>query len=237
MPKRFTQKEFIKRAIETHGDKYDYSEAVYVNKNTEVCIICPAHGRFWQKPVCHLNNKCDCPECAKTAVGKSKRSSPERFAELARRIHGDKYDYSQTGFTTYRAGKIKIICPIHGEFRQMPGEHLRGSGCPRCRDSHGERAIAAELARRNIMPERNKKFADLGSLSYDFYIPSKNLLIEYNGEQHYIQASFGHHDLKKQRHYDWLKRKYARKHGTRLLIIPYWEYRNIPSILKTALES
>ena len=41
---------FVKKAREVHGDKYDYSKVFYTNRNTEVCIICPKHGEFWQKP-------------------------------------------------------------------------------------------------------------------------------------------------------------------------------------------
>ena len=46
--------EFIERASLIHNDKYDYSKVVFVDDNTEVCIICPKHGEFWQKPKWHL---------------------------------------------------------------------------------------------------------------------------------------------------------------------------------------
>ena len=54
---------------------------------------------------------------------------------------------------------------------------------------------------------------DKRKLSYDFYIPSKNLLIEYNGEQHYksIKHFGGRKMFLLQKHHDWLKRKYAKK--------------------------
>lgn len=71
---------------------------------------------------------------------------------------------------------------------------------------------------------------DVEKLSYDFYLPEKNLLIELNGEQHYKPVRFSNisieqaiKNLKKQRHHDWLKRKYAQKHNYKLLIIPYNE--------------
>jgi len=54
MSKRLTTQEFIDRARDVHGDKYDYSKVEYVNANTKVCIVCPKHGEFWQKPSSHL---------------------------------------------------------------------------------------------------------------------------------------------------------------------------------------
>ena len=58
---------FIKRAKELHGDKYDYSKVNYVDTHTKVCIICPKHGEFWQLPATHLKanrNGCGCPKCS-----------------------------------------------------------------------------------------------------------------------------------------------------------------------------
>lgn len=46
MSKKKTREEFIKYAIEKHGDKYDYSKVDYVNNYTKVCIKCPEHGEF-----------------------------------------------------------------------------------------------------------------------------------------------------------------------------------------------
>lgn len=62
MSKKLTTEEFIEKARKIHGNKYDYSKVVYVNSQTKVCIICPIHGEFWQRPNDHLNgygcNKC-----------------------------------------------------------------------------------------------------------------------------------------------------------------------------------
>lgn len=76
-------------------------------------------------------------------------------------------------------------------------------------------------------------------LSYDFYIESENLLIEFNGGQHYEFISYFHktlHDFHRQKHHDWMKRKYAIKNGYKLISIPYWEYENIEEILQKELK-
>lgn len=62
MPKKLTTKEFIENAVKVHGDKYDYSKVVYVNLKTPICIICPIHGGFLQKPYDHLDG-CGCQKC------------------------------------------------------------------------------------------------------------------------------------------------------------------------------
>ena len=55
----------------------------------------------------------------------------DQFIREAREVHGDKYDYSKTDYCG-RTVKVKIICPIHGEFEQQPANHLQGKGCPKC---------------------------------------------------------------------------------------------------------
>ena len=55
--------EFIQKSKLIHGDKYDYSKVEYINSHTKVCIICPEHGEFWQRPCCHTNLRQGCPFC------------------------------------------------------------------------------------------------------------------------------------------------------------------------------
>ena len=126
--KKLNTNEFINRAKEVHGDKYDYSKVEYVNSQTKVCIICPEHGEFWQKPYNHLNGN-GCPSCIKT------KWNTELFIKKAKEIHGDKYDYSKTVFKSVR-DKVCIILnekdrngKTIGEFWQYPLVHLGGAGC------------------------------------------------------------------------------------------------------------
>ncbi len=66
---RLTTEEFIRRAKEVHGDRYDYSKVEYVNEYTKVCIICPEHGEFWQIPASHLSGN-GCPNCNESQMEK-----------------------------------------------------------------------------------------------------------------------------------------------------------------------
>ena len=121
-------KDFIKKAKLVHGDKYDYSLVKYKNSKTKVKIICPIHGEFEQTPNSHINNKQGCKKCIRDSdVNEFKNN----FIEKAREVHGDKYDYSLIEYRDSHI-KVKIICPIHGEFWQNTNNHLIGKGCPKC---------------------------------------------------------------------------------------------------------
>ena len=125
------ERHFLMRAREVHGDRYDYSRLNYVDASVKVCIICPEHGEFWQRPNGHLKG-CGCPKCNK--LGKWHKASV--FPIEAAKIHGGKYDYSKVNYKGSRT-KVCIVCPEHGEFWQTPYEHLNGSGCPKCSEFHG----------------------------------------------------------------------------------------------------
>ncbi len=87
MPK-LTTVEFIKKAREVHGDKYDYSKVEYVDSRTKVCIICPEHGEFWQKPNIHLQKK-GCLKCGRQRTARFHSKSKEQFLQDAKKVHGN----------------------------------------------------------------------------------------------------------------------------------------------------
>ena len=126
-----TLESFISKAKLIHNNTYDYSESNYVSSQTKIKIICPIHGEFWQTPNSHLHGS-GCPKCGKIKIVSKLRLTTEQFVEKARKIHGDKYDYSKAEYVN-NGTKVCIICPIHGEFWQTPGHHLGGEGCSRCR--------------------------------------------------------------------------------------------------------
>jgi len=125
MSKRLTINEFITKSQLIHGNKYDYNKVNYIRNRDNVIIICPIHGEFSQIAGEHLRGH-GCIEC-----GKLKGKSTETFIELSKKIHGDKYDYSNSKYSG-NGNKINIICPVHGEFNQIASNHTRGNGCPVC---------------------------------------------------------------------------------------------------------
>lgn len=129
MARKLTKDIFIKRAKKIHNDKYDYSKVNYINNITKVCIICPIHGEFWQTPQHHLKGS-GCSLCANNV-----KSNKEDFIKEAKKIHGDRYDYTKVVYINNKT-KVCIICPKHGKFWQTPNNHLKGNDCPLCKKSH-----------------------------------------------------------------------------------------------------
>lgn len=113
-----------------------------------------------------------------------------------------------------------------------------------CIKSHGETNIKRFLSDINIAYEYQKTFDNLlgtqnGKLSYDFYLPDYNLLIEYQGEQHDKPIGFfgGKEQFLCQQKHDCIKREYAENNGYKLLEIWYWDYNNIDKILNKYLNT
>lgn len=130
---KYSFEEFISMAESIHKDTFDYSKAKYTyeNMNTEIPISCKTHGEFFQLPSVHLKSKYACYKCAKETISSQQRLSMDEFVKRSMIIHGDKYDYSKT---LYSSGHtyVNIICKEHGEFQQDPFNHMNGFGCKRC---------------------------------------------------------------------------------------------------------
>ena len=132
MPKKITQEEFIEKLKEKYGDDYDYSRVEYAGNRKKVCLVCKKHGEFWKRPDDLLSEGYHgCQKCSYEKRTTNAAMTTEEFIEKARKVHGDKYDYSKV---KYKNGheKVVIICPKHGEFKQTPNSHLMGQGCSKC---------------------------------------------------------------------------------------------------------
>ena len=129
--RRMTQEEFISRASEVHGGRFDYSLVEYKGAHTKVKIVCPTHGVFEQVSHSHLIGK-GCSKCRNADTGDRWRMSQEDFISQAVAIHGDRYDLSRVIYKG-RAHKISVICKEHGLFEPTAGNFgYLGSGCPEC---------------------------------------------------------------------------------------------------------
>ena len=223
--KSFSVEDFIKKAKEIHGDKYDYSKVVYEGSNKKVCIICPEHGEFWQTPLTHVNGGCGCKECRKEFLHKKFKSNKEEFVEKARKVHGGKYDYSKVEYVNSHE-KVCIICPEHGEFWQKPYAHLNGHGCPGCAESKLEREVNLFLTNKRIQFERQKTFEWLKrdkNMFLDFFLPEQKIAIECQGEQHFREGNWcktreeNKKQLKLNKERDLLKKTLCEENGISVL--------------------
>ena len=242
MPSRKTLGQFINESISKHGDKYDYSLVQYKESHTKVSIVCPAHGVFIQEPNEHLKG-CGCPECGKESkLHHYPRSNGSDFIKKANKIHKGMYLYDKVLYKNSKK-QVVITCKKHGDFRQTPNAHLSRRGCPKCfkyYQSKGESDIAEWLTQHHVLFEEQKTFKTnppFNRLRYDFYLPKYNIVIEFNGQQHYKPISFfgDKKGYEQQYERDQRKRIFCKNHNIKLIIITYKEMNKISIILDSLL--
>ncbi len=227
--KLLTTEEFIKKAREVHGDTYDYSNVVYKNTRTKVKIKCKTHGEWEQTPQDHIQGR-GCPHCGKLRCYNANKHKLKKrgydntiFIEKANIIHNRKYDYNKLSYINSRT-KITVICPLHGEWNITPAAHLNGKGCPHCCSSKGEEHIAKLLRECDIQYKRQKRFStcrNVKTLPFDFYLPEFDILIEYQGQQHYTGWKGDKTNLLYIQHRDAIKYQWAKKNNYKLFYITY----------------
>lgn len=197
-----------------------YSDSKYVNNRTKINISCIKHGNYWQTPSNHLSGK-GCRKCAVEKRAKKRSRSIEDFTTIASSVHNGKYSYDKTVYVRSHS-KIIITCPIHGNFKQTPANHLKNNGCPRCRDSRGECILSTILDTYKIKYIREYKITPF-KYKYDFYLPEYNIYIEYHGIQHYkkVPVFGGEPEFKKCIKRDKIKIELIKRSSGLLIIIKY----------------
>ena len=178
--KKYTSTERIELCKKIHNNKYDYTKTDFSDVKTKTIVTCPIHGDFITNFDNHFNKKNGCKLCINTV------NNLNDFIINASLIHNNKYDYSTFEYINSHTKGI-IICPIHGEFKQIPNAHLRGQGCPECGKNIYNLEVDVEnyLNENNIIFEKQKRFEWLGKMSLDFYLPEIYLAIECQGKQHF----------------------------------------------------
>ena len=154
-----------------------------------------------------------------------KRFTLDDIKEKINEMHGDKFKYDFDNFKSVHT-KINIICENGHNFKQKISNHLQGKGCPVCNESFGERFISLYLERNGFEYEKQKTFDDCifeDKLKFDFYLPEVNLLIEFDGIQHFEPVDFfgGKREFKKQIKRDEIKNNYCLDNNIHLLRIKY----------------
>lgn len=131
MHSKITLDDFLKKAVEKHRNMFVYDKVKdIVNNTSKIIITCRIHGDFIQTVKDHRRG-CGCPKCGYIKVSNSLSMTHEEFIKLANLAHNNKFDYSKVTYKNLRT-KINIICPVHGEFWQIPESHINGIGCRKC---------------------------------------------------------------------------------------------------------
>jgi len=219
---------FITTSNKVHNYFYDYSRVNFKKATEKVEIICPSHGIFFQTASSHqLGHKCI--KCAAKLNGKNQRRTDEKFLTQAQEIHGEIYEYDLTDYANSYS-TIKIKCTKHNfNFEQRVGNHLNGKiGCTFCKViSHGENIIKKILLKNAVKFEIQKQFPEFILNSkphkFDFYLPDLQVMIEYDGEQHFkpIERFGGQRAFERTQQADLDKNKFCFDREIKLIRIKY----------------
>lgn len=131
--RKITTEQFVARAREVHGDRYDYSLVKYTKAHDPVTIICSEHGEFVQKAYSHLNGR-GCPTCGRKIVEQSRSPLQAEFLSRVLEKYGNRFGMAKAVYQSSH-GPITVSCPVHGEFTTTPNRFLHPKnkyGCGQC---------------------------------------------------------------------------------------------------------
>lgn len=233
---------FIEKIKEFHGDVYDTSLVNYNGKYEDITLICPKHGEFI---INAQYIKKGCQKCVSEKRAEKIRLKYEKeFFEKAPVVHQNKYDYSLVKYKS-RKGRVKIICPTHGEFSQQVHHHLLGAGCQKCSTSKGELRVEKYLQEKNLNYMRQSPYKYKPRhvpLTFDFAVYLSNGVeakIEYDGEYHFYSIPWfgGERRFKRVQETDKIKNDYCKENNIPLLRIPYWDFENIETLIENFIAT
>jgi len=134
----YTQDEIIEKLRSIFGDSYSYDKVVYKAMKVPITLVCHEkdtngveHGEFSMRPDNIFSSNQGCPKCYDDRRSRLQRKPLEKFIEEAIKVHGGLYEYHKVNYINTNT-KVCIVCPIHGDFWQIPTNHLKGQGCPHC---------------------------------------------------------------------------------------------------------
>lgn len=182
------------------------------------CEVCDSEYDIIANDIIRRGN---CTHCNKYF----KRTYPEVKNEVSEATNGE-YQLVSKEYKNANT-KLEVQHNVCGSIYGVTMHNFRrGRRCPVCRTSIGETETKNALEDLGITYERQKKYADLkniSNLSYDFYLPKENVLIEYQGEQHYkpVKHFGGKEVFEYQLKMDTIKKQYAEENGINILYIKY----------------
>lgn len=234
--KHKTTEQYKKEVYDLVGDEYSVLED-YINRATPILMKHNKCGREYKVSPGNFLYRSRCIECYYDSI----RLTIDEITDSIKEHLG--VSYSLVSEYTGASNKVELLHKdCNKKFKVRYTDIIqRHSGCPYCKKSRGEEYIESYLIEKGIKYVEQKKFDELTNifqLSYDFYLPEYNILIEYQGKQHFEPITFGGITLelaeerfKKQKHNDKLKKEFAIDKGY-ILWEPNYKIDTYPKLKK-----
>ena len=151
MPKKILPEEY-KEYFQQNYTNYELLSD-YKGDKEYIMVRCKNDGNVWYTKPNWLKQNVGCQKCYDKRRGNTTRLDTDGFIEKAKKVHGDKYDYSKVDYKTNKV-KVCVICPKHGEFFIRPDKHLSGGqGCDKCADE--KNGISKRLTQEQFIEKAN----------------------------------------------------------------------------------
>lgn len=216
-----TNNQFRKEVYDLVGDEYTFLD-LYVNNHTKLKVRHNKCGLVYKVEPNSFVHGTRCPYCN----GNAKKTNTQ-FQHEVHDLVGSKYVFLDTYVNAQNKLRVKHNKCGH-IYEVTPHNFLHGYRCPYCSMPKEEKIITKILDDLDINYDIQKTFDDLRDvqlLSYDFYLPNQNILIECQGQQHYgpVDIFGGDSQFMKQQKHDQMKSDYAKDHDYNLIAVPYTE--------------
>lgn len=213
----------------------------YTGSKSDILCKCTLCGKEWMSTPNSLLHGTGCYECGHKRGGMKIRISNDDYVI---KMSYANPDVEMIGTYTRSKDPVEFRCKKCGNIWETAPANVAnsGSGCPRCKSSKGEREIARYLDQIGVEYVHQKRFGDcvdVAVLPFDFYIPSINTCIEYDGALHYKPVEYygGQDYYDKIQKHDTIKTKYCNENGIALVRIPYWDLDVIDNVLNNLFEN
>jgi len=221
----------------------------YINNNTKLDIQCDCKRIFRTSYNNFVNNnQRQCQECGNIKKGLSHRNN---YQEVKHYIEVESKSGCKLLSTEYERSiaKLEIQCSCKRIFRTSYNKFQNGqTRCKICskKESNGEYVIRKWLEENNIYFEQEKKFNDCRNpiskreLPFDFYLKKYDIIIEFDGKQHFEPSNFHNKNstieemnknLRIIQNHDNIKNIYCKDNNIKLLRIPYFKFSKIGNVL------
>lgn len=224
--------DFLTRATQKWGDRWDYSKTMYKRNDEPFTVVCKEHGEFTTTPASHLRgDHGGCPDCQD---GNRGQLTTDEFVGRAKKVWGDRWDYSNTAYVK-QTKRLTIRCVEHDvSFEQFSDAHLRGGvGCPKCYtngESKGENEVAEFIESLGFpVEQRVRGILSKPKLELDILIPGKSVAIEFNGV-------YFHSDKFVDPDYHKVKMEECGSNGIRLVQVWEDDWRDRKDIVKESIR-